>query len=66
MAVQSYTLEQIAKMTGYSRSTVCRIFEKEPGVLILERLEGMNKRRYRSIRVPEEVFERVRQRLALK
>ena len=48
----SYTLEEVAQMMGFSRRTVSRIFENEPGLIVLERAEEMNKRRYRSIRVP--------------
>jgi predicted transcriptional regulator len=58
----AYTVDEVAALTGFSRDTITRIFEKEPGVLILNRPTKMNKRRYRSIRIPHSVYERVRQR----
>ncbi len=33
-------------MTGYSRSTVMRVFERESGAIILERPVRMHKHRY--------------------
>jgi hypothetical protein len=38
------------------------MFENEPGVLIRNHPTTMNKRRYRSIRIPRHVYERVRRR----
>lgn len=55
----TYTIAEIAKMTGLSRQTITRLFEKEPGVIILRRLERKHKRGYRSIRIPRPVYERV-------
>jgi hypothetical protein len=55
----------VAALTGFSRQTVTRIFEKEKGVLILEHLEKMHKRGYRSIRIPRAVYERVVRRLSV-
>src|SRR6185437_11873588 len=48
----AYTIAEISAMTGFSRQIVTRLFENEPGVIILERPTKMNKRRYRSIRIP--------------
>ena len=56
---QAYTVGEVAEMTGYSRQTVTRLFEKETGVLVIERPEAMHKRSYRSIRIPRHVYERV-------
>jgi hypothetical protein len=56
---QIYTVKEVAMMMGLSRQTVVRLFEKERGVLILERPETMHKRRYRSLRIPRAVYERV-------
>ena len=56
---QAFTLDEVAAMTGFSRSTVARLFDREPGVIVLERPTTMNKRRYRSIRIPHAVYERV-------
>jgi AraC-like DNA-binding protein len=56
---QPYTIAEVAAMTGFSPQTVTRLFEKEPGVLILARPEQKHKRRYRSFRIPRSVYERV-------
>ena len=44
-------------MTGFSPQTVTRLFENEPGILVLE--GGGPKRKYRSLRIPKHVYERV-------
>ena len=54
-----YTVAEVAEMTGFSVPTVIRMFEHEKGVIILGRPEKMHKRRYRSIRIPRAVYERV-------
>jgi DNA-binding transcriptional regulator GbsR (MarR family) len=55
-----YTVAEVAHMTGYSKQTVTRLFENEPGVHMLERKKKNGKRRsYRSIRIPRAVYERV-------
>lgn len=59
MDKQAYTPDEAAALTGYSRDTITRLFENEPGVIVLNRPTTMNKRRYRSIRIPRAVFERV-------
>jgi hypothetical protein len=60
------TVEDAAVLSGLSRQTITRLFEKESGVLILGRPESMHKKRYRSIRIPRHVYERVIGRLAVR
>jgi hypothetical protein len=60
---QVYTPAEVSKMMSFSQRTIIRMFEKEPGVLIVARPEAMHKRRYRSIRIPRAVYERVVRRL---
>jgi len=57
---------EVAALTGFSRRTVIRMFERERGVLILGRPESMHKRRYRSIRIPRAVYGRVIGRLTVR
>jgi AraC-like DNA-binding protein len=57
------TIAEVAAMTGFSKQTVTRLFEKERGVVILARPEQKHKRGYRSIRIPRSVWERVVSRL---
>lgn len=56
---QAYTVAEAATLTGLSRQTVTRMFEKEKGVIVVVRPETMHKRGYRNIRIPRVVFERV-------
>ncbi len=64
----AYTIKEVAELTGWNRMTVTRLFEKEPGVLILERPEDFRtgKRKRRSIRIPRAVYERVIHRLVVR
>lgn len=61
----AYTVDEVARMTGLSRRTVTRMFEVERGVIVLEREEKTHKRRYRSIRIPRAVYERVIRRISV-
>lgn len=61
-----YTVDEVAALMGFSRSTVTRMFEHERGVLMLGRPESLHKRRYRSIRIPRTVLERVMDRLTVR
>jgi hypothetical protein len=53
------TVAEVVSLTGLSTRTVIRLFESEPGVLILSRGEKKHKRKYRTIRIPRGVYERV-------
>jgi hypothetical protein len=53
------TVPQIAAMTGRSRRTIIRWFENEPDIFIMGNPETMHKRRYRTLRIPRAVFERL-------
>jgi hypothetical protein len=53
-----YTVAEVAGLTGLSRQTVIRLFERERGVLIVEE-KKKGKRQYRSLRIPRPVFRRV-------
>jgi hypothetical protein len=61
-----YSPEQIAELWSLSADSVRRIFGNEPGVLAIERSRIYGKRRYRTLRIPESVAQRVYHRLALK
>lgn len=58
-----YTIGEVATLTGFSVRTITRWFQNEPGVLVIERAERLHKRRYRSIRIPRAVYQRVMDRL---
>jgi hypothetical protein len=61
-----YSPEQLAERWALSSHTIRRIFENEPGVLVIERPHVYGKRRHRTLRIPESVAQRVYSRLALK
>ncbi len=58
-----YTPEELAEIWNLSTDTVRRIFENEPGVLVIERKRSGSRRRYRTLRIPESVALRVYRRL---
>lgn len=59
-----YTPKEIAEHLKLSTDKVIRLFEKEPGVMVIENRGTPWKRRYRTLRIPESVLERVQQRLS--
>ena len=57
---QHFSVAQIAGRWGLSEDTVRRLFESEPGVLVIETPRSrLSRRRYRTLRIPESVIERV-------
>jgi hypothetical protein len=58
-----FTVAEVALLTGFSRDTITRMFEREPGVIVITRPSANHKQRYRSIRIPRAVYERVLRRM---
>lgn len=58
-----YTPEQLGELWSLSPDTVRRLFLSEPGVLVIERPHG-TRRRYRTLRIPASVAERVHRRMS--
>jgi hypothetical protein len=58
-----YTPDELGEIWSLSADTVRRLFEREPGVLIIEHLKAKTKRRYRTLRIPESVALRVHRRM---
>ena len=61
-AERHFTVAEIAAMWKLSEDMVRRLFEKEPGVLVIETARRY-KRRYRTLRVPESVVQRVHRKM---
>jgi hypothetical protein len=63
--VRHYTPTEIAEIWNLSTDTVRKLFENEPGVLVLgdDKHRHRRRRRYRTLRIPEDVLERVHKRL---
>lgn len=60
----TYTVGEVADAMGFSRQTITRLFQDEPGVIVMRRPEKMHKRGYTSMRIPRSVYERVLRRLS--
>jgi hypothetical protein len=54
-----YTVAEVAEILKVSADKVTRMFEDELGVVDLGSPEKLNKRRYRVLRIPHAVFNRV-------
>jgi hypothetical protein len=64
-AVKHYTVNEIAELWNLSDDAVRKIFEKEPGVLLIgDQKPRVRRRRYTTLRIPEFVVERVHRRLS--
>jgi hypothetical protein len=58
-----YTPSDVANLWRLSVETVRRLFQNEPGVMVLQGPIRKGKRPYKTIRIPHSVLERVRARL---
>jgi len=58
-----YSVAEVADIWNLSPDAVRKIFEKEPGVLILGG-HSSSARRYRTMRIPASVLERVHRRMS--
>jgi AraC-like DNA-binding protein len=60
---QEYSVNEAAQLLGLSRWTVTRLFETEAGIRIYGNEKSTrNRRRQRTIRIPENVLRRVQER----
>jgi len=58
-----YAPDELGAIWSLSADTIRRLFEREPGVLVLAHLKNKSKRRYRTLRIPESVALRVHRRM---
>jgi hypothetical protein len=63
---QYLTINDVAGITRFSRRTIVRLFENEPDVVVIDRPEARNKKRYRTYRIPESALNRVLTRYRVK
>ena len=66
MEDEIYSVAEIAAQLKISVDNVTRMFEDEPGVIDLGAPEKMHKRRYRILRIPASVLNRVLQKRRIK
>jgi hypothetical protein len=62
-----FSIRQIAEQWNLSEDSVRRLFEHEHGVLVIEPPRGRmsRRRRYRTLRIPAAVVERVHRRMSV-
>jgi hypothetical protein len=58
-----FSPDELAEMWSLSPDTVRRLFEREPGVFVIEHTKNKARRRYRTLRIPESVAVRVHRRM---
>jgi hypothetical protein len=63
VAERHYTPSDVANLWRLSVETIRRLFQSEPGVMVLQGPIRKGKRPYKTIRIPHSVLERVRARL---
>ena len=65
-AERHFSVAEIAEIWQLSRDAVTRLFQNEPGVLVLgDTNPRRRKRRYLTLRIPQSVLERVHARYSL-
>ena len=62
-AERHYAVSEIAELWNLSSDAVRKLFQDEPGVLVLGGQAEPHKRRYTTLRVPESVLQRVHRRM---
>lgn len=62
-AERHYSCAEVATLWSFDVETIRRLFENEPGIIVLQTPIRKGKRPYKTIRIPQNVLERVHQRL---
>lgn len=62
-AERHYAVAEIAELWSLSSDAVRKLFQDEPGVLVLGGRGPSHRRRYITLRVPESVLQRVHRRM---
>ena len=58
-----YSVAEIGELWSLSTDVVRKLFEREPGVIVIGDLAPRGKRRYTTLRVAQSIVERVHRRL---
>jgi len=64
MYERHHSPSELAELWNLSADTVRRMFENESGVLVFENQRRSSSRRFRTLRIPESVAERVHSRFS--
>jgi len=59
MCERHYSPAELAELWNLSADTVRRMFENEPGILVFENPVRSSSRRFRTLRIPESIAQRV-------
>jgi hypothetical protein len=59
-----YTVQELAQLWGLGLDKIRELFEDEPGVIKIQKPKQKGKRRYTTLRIPENVAQRVQRRLS--
>jgi hypothetical protein len=63
-AERHYSVEEIADMWALGPDATRKLFEREPGVMVLGDTQStIRKRKYTTLRIPESVAQRVHRRM---
>ena len=62
-AERHYTPAEVADLWHLNVETIRRMFQDEPGVVVIQGTPKKGKRPYKTIRIPQSVLERVHKRL---
>ena len=62
-AERHYSAAELAALWNLNVETIRRIFQDEPGIVVLQSPVKRGKRPYKTIRIPQSVLERVHKRL---
>ena len=60
-----FSISEISEIWNVSKDAVRRMFQNEPGVLVLGGRSNGRKRRYTTLRIPQSVLERVHRQYSL-
>lgn len=64
LSARYYSVKEIADLLNLSPDCVRKLFQDEPGVLVLGDQSSKYKRRYTTLRIPEPVLRRVVRRMS--
>jgi len=64
LSTRYYSVKEIADLLNLSQDCVRKLFQAEPGVLVLGDQSSKYKRRYTTLRIPESVLRRVVRRMS--
>ena len=62
-AERHYRPSEVAELWKFNVETIRRLFQDELGILVLQSPVKKGRRRYKTIRIPQSVLERVHKRL---